>query len=130
MSNSSICSIDRTLSIATTRGHSKSGSDGNEGVLYILQSSNITRALPSNCLISYSGHSFVGVGSYLSVEMQLVYSTAPSDWTVYTQMSQKFFNIFLMWDIIRQFQVFLLRSWKWQNILDSKLLRLGATQSI
>ena len=33
---------------------------------------------PSDCLVSYLGHSFVG--SYPSVEKQSVYSTAPLDW--------------------------------------------------
>ena len=32
------------------------GSNGYEEVLYIAQSSSITRALPSDCLISYPGH--------------------------------------------------------------------------
>ena len=34
-----------------------------------------------HCLASYSGHSW-GVGSYLSVEVQSVYSTAPADWAI------------------------------------------------
>ena len=46
MSNSSIWPIDRTLSGATTPGQSWPGSNGNEGVLRIPQSSNITGALP------------------------------------------------------------------------------------
>ena len=39
---SSIWTIDRTLSGATTPGQSGPGSDGNEGVLHIPQSSSIT----------------------------------------------------------------------------------------
>ena len=39
---SSICDIDRTLSGTTTPVHSGPGSDGNEGVLCIPQSSGIT----------------------------------------------------------------------------------------
>ena len=50
MSNNSIWSIDKTLSDANTLGQSGSGSDGNEGVLYIPQSSSITGASPSDCL--------------------------------------------------------------------------------
>ena len=46
--------------------------DGNEGVLCIPGTS------PSDCLVSYPRHSLVG--SYPSAEMQLVYSTAPTDW--------------------------------------------------
>ena len=44
------------------------GSDGNEGVLRIPQTS------PSDCLVSYPRHSLGG--SNPSAEMQLVYSTA------------------------------------------------------
>ena len=56
MSNSSTWPIDRTLSWATMPDQSESGSDGNEGVLHILQSSSITRTSPSNCLMPYPGH--------------------------------------------------------------------------
>ena len=49
-----------------------------EGVLYILQSSCITGASPSDCLASYPGNLLRE--SYPSVEMQLVYSAAPTDW--------------------------------------------------
>ena len=43
--------IDRTQSSATTPGQSGSGSDINEGVYFILQSSNITETSPSNSLL-------------------------------------------------------------------------------
>ena len=43
---------------STTPGQSGLGSDGNKGVLRILQSSSITEALLSDCLVSYPGHSF------------------------------------------------------------------------
>ena len=49
--------IERTLSDATTPGYSGPGSDGNEGVLLIPQSSSISEASPSDCLVSYPGHS-------------------------------------------------------------------------
>ena len=62
------------LSGATTPGQSGPGSDGNEGVLCITQSSSITGTSPSYCLVSYPGH------SYPSAEKRLVYSTAPADW--------------------------------------------------
>ena len=52
--------IDRTLSDATTPGQSGPGSDGNEGVLHIPQSSNIAGTSPSDCLVSLSGHSLGG----------------------------------------------------------------------
>ena len=53
MSNSSIWPIDRTQSSATTPGWSGPGSDDNEGVLRISQSSSITGASPSDGLVSY-----------------------------------------------------------------------------
>ena len=56
--NSSIWPKDRTLSSATTLGQSGSGSNSNsnEGVLHIPQSSK-TGASPSDCFMSYPGHS-------------------------------------------------------------------------
>ena len=77
---SSIWPIDMILSGATTPSQSKPGSDGDEGVLRILQSSSITGTSSSDCLVSYSGHSWVG--GYLSAEMQSLYSTAipPPSW--------------------------------------------------
>ena len=77
MSNSSIWPIDRTLSGATTPTQSEPVNDSNKGVLHIPQSSSITGASPSDCLVSYPELSLVG--SYPSVEVQLVYSTAPID---------------------------------------------------
>ena len=53
MSNSSIWPLDKTLSGGTTPDESGPGSDGNEGVLCIPQSSSITGASPSDCLMSY-----------------------------------------------------------------------------
>ena len=67
MSNTSIQPIDRTLSGATTPGQGGPGSDGNKGVPCILQSSSITGASASHCLVSYPGHSLGE--SYSSAEM-------------------------------------------------------------
>ena len=61
MSNNSIWSIDWTLSGATTPGQSGPGSDGNEEVLRIPQSSSNTIASPSVYLVSYPRHSLWGV---------------------------------------------------------------------
>ena len=72
MFNSSIWPIDMTLSGATTPGQSGSGSNGSEGVFHIIQSSSITGASLSDCLVSYPGHSM----GDSSAEMQSVYSTA------------------------------------------------------
>ena len=66
---SSILPIYRTLSGAITLGQSRPGSDGNEGVLRIPQGSSITGTSPSDCLVSYLGHS-LGVGPYPSREKQ------------------------------------------------------------
>ena len=53
----SIRPIDRTFSDATTPGKSGPGSDGNDGVQRISQSSSNTELSPSDCLVSYLGHS-------------------------------------------------------------------------
>ena len=55
--SSSILPTDRTQSGATTQGQSVPGSDGNKGVFRIPQSSSMTAASPSDCLVLYSGHS-------------------------------------------------------------------------
>ena len=57
----SIWLIDRTLSGATTTGQSGPGSDSNEGVRHISQSSTITGISPSDCFVSYIRHSLAGV---------------------------------------------------------------------
>ena len=65
---------------ATTLGQSGPGSDGNEEVVHIPQSSDITRTSTTDCLASYQEHSLRK--SYLSAEVQLVYSTAPANWAI------------------------------------------------
>ena len=57
MQFSSILPIDRTLSGATTLGLSGPVSDGNEEGLHIPQNPTITGTSPSDCLVSYPGHS-------------------------------------------------------------------------
>ena len=61
-----------------TPGQSGPGSNANEEVLCIPQSSSITETSPSDCLVSYPGHSLGE--SYPSAEMQLVYSATPAEW--------------------------------------------------
>ena len=78
---SSILPIVRTLSGETTPGQSGHGGNGNEGVLHISQSFRTTGTSPSDCLVSYPGHSLEE--SYPSAEMQSVYSIAPVDWGIY-----------------------------------------------
>ena len=79
--------MDKTLSGATTPGESDPESDGTEGVLRIPQSSNIIGASPTDCLVSYLGHSLGE--SYPSAEKQSVYSTAPADWVMYIWLKYK-----------------------------------------
>ena len=67
-----------TLSGVTTWGQSEIESDGDEGVLFFLQSSSITEATPSDCFVSYLGHSLGN--SYSSAEMQPMYLAAKADW--------------------------------------------------
>ena len=57
MTNISIWPVDRTLSGATTPGHSRPGSEGNDGILRIPQRSSITGARSSDCLVLNPGHS-------------------------------------------------------------------------
>ena len=70
----SIWPIDRTLSDASTPGLSGSLSYGNKRVFCIPQSSSITKALPSDCLVSYQDTR----GGILApaAEKQSLYSTA------------------------------------------------------
>ena len=75
MQFSSIWPLDRILSVATTRGQSGPGSDGNEWVLRIPQCSGITGTSPLDCLASYKDTRWGG--SSLSAEKQKVYSTPP-----------------------------------------------------
>ena len=77
MSHSSVCPINRTLSGATSLGQSGPGSNGNEGVLHILQSSSITGASLSDCLYHIQDI------RYPSAEMLSVYSTAQVNWATY-----------------------------------------------
>ena len=57
MSNSFVRPTEKNQSGATTPGQSVPRSDGNERVLHIPQSLRTTGAWPSNCLVSYPGHS-------------------------------------------------------------------------
>ena len=77
MLKSSVWPVDRTLSHATTPGKSGPGSNGNESALRILQSSSITEASQSDCLLSYLGHSLGE--ACLSAVMQSVFSAASAN---------------------------------------------------
>ena len=73
------------------------GKDSNKGIPNIPQSFSITEVSPSDCLVSYPGHSLGE--SYPSAEMQSVYSTAPADWAtgvvwfLYIQAYHKHINL-------------------------------------
>ena len=69
-----IWSIDTTLLVATIPSQSGPGSDSNDGILRIPQSSSITETSPTDCLVSYPGHLLGGSSS--SAEKQTVYSIA------------------------------------------------------
>ena len=64
----------------TTLDQSGPGSNGDERVFHILQSSK-TGTLLSNSLVSYPGL-LMGIVFYSAAEMQLVYSTALTNWPV------------------------------------------------
>ena len=82
MQFSSIQPIDKALSGATTPGQSGPGSNGNEGVLHIPQSSSITGTPPSDHLVSYPGHSLGGgVLSRCRGAISVFYS--PADWAIH-----------------------------------------------
>ena len=78
MQLTSIWHIQRTLSSVTTPDQIGSGSDGNEEVLRIPQSSNITGTSQSDRLVI--SRTFVGGGVLPpSAEKQSVYFTTPAD---------------------------------------------------
>ena len=73
MSKNSIWPIDRTLTYATTPGQSGTGNNANEGVLHISQSC-WTGTSPSDCLMSYLGHSLPGGLPLCRVEVGIFYT--------------------------------------------------------
>ena len=68
------------LSGATIPGQSGPGSDGNEGILCIPESSSITRISPSGCLVPYSGLLLEGSNPF--AEEQSIYSAGPANWAI------------------------------------------------
>ena len=83
MQFSSIWLIDRTLSVATTLGEIGLRSGGNEGVLHIPQSSNITGTLSSGCLVLYLGHLLERGLTSLQRCSQCILQSQPTGQTVY-----------------------------------------------
>ena len=74
--NSSIWPIDRTLTDTTSPDQSWTGSNDNEEVLLIPQSS-MTGTSPSDDLVFHPGHSLEG-GVLPPAKMHSAYSTAPA----------------------------------------------------
>ena len=68
-------SLDRTLLGSTTPSQGGPESNGNEGVLRVPQSSSITGASRSDCLVSYLGH-MLGESKPFS-EILSMYSATP-----------------------------------------------------
>ena len=85
---SSVWPIDSTLSGTSTLGLRRPGSDVSKGVLCIPQSSKITGLSQSDCLVSYLGHSLGE--SYLSAEMQSVYSADQANWVSFSWVITSF----------------------------------------
>ena len=80
LSNSSIWPIDKTISGATSPVQSGPGSNGYEGVLHISQSFR-TEASPSDCFVSYPGHSRGGgILPLCRDAVGVFYSPPPADW--------------------------------------------------
>ena len=105
----SIWPIDRTRSDPATLGQSGPGSDGNEEVIRISQSSSITETSLLDCLVSYQRHSLRR--SYPSAERQSVYSTAPADWAIYDLWTHNFLE-----DILNKPELNYLHTVKWLYI--------------
>ena len=79
----SIWPIDRARSGATTQGQSGPGSDSNEGILRVPQSSSITGTSPSDCLVSYPGQSSGGVLRFFKGAVSAFYSPSWLGKTLY-----------------------------------------------
>ena len=73
MQFSSIQPIDRALSGAAIPGQSGPGSNVTEGVLHIPQSPSINGTSPSDCLVSYLGHS-LGEGALTPLTGQFFFT--------------------------------------------------------
>ena len=98
-----------------------SGSDGNETVFCIPQSSSITGPSPSDCLVSSPEHSFWE--SYLSAEMESVYRKQETQWKwvwlLYGESIDEFYSPSRLGQM--QFRVIWWTSLKWGCL--SSLLR-------
>ena len=72
--------IEGSLTGTTTLCQSGTGSNGNDGVLYIPQSSRTGAHIQMQFKIIF--RTLVARKSYPSTEMESVYSKAPTDWSL------------------------------------------------
>ena len=82
MSNSSIWPIDRTLLGAMTPSQNGSESNSDKAVLHIPQSSSITGASPSDCLVSYPGQFGGEVFPFCRGAVSVFYNSSRLSWWV------------------------------------------------
>ena len=106
MWNSSIWPVGRTLFGATTTGQSGPGSNGNEGVLNVPQSSK-TRASPLYCLMSYQEYSLGEVLPLCRNAVDVFFSPSRLDYSlkvfpVSFKLSQRFLFLHLKEDVTIQ----------------------------
>ena len=66
------------LSGATPPGQSGAGNYDNEGVFHIPESSNISETTPSDCLVSYPGHSWGGTLTFLQRGSRCILQPQPT----------------------------------------------------
>ena len=78
-----------SLSGTTNPDQSGPGSDGNKQVLCIPQISSITRTSPSDCLVSYPGHSLVGGLTPLHICSQCILQSQPTGQKSLFKFSQR-----------------------------------------
>ena len=67
---------------------------------------SITGTSPSDCLVSYTGHS-LWWESYPSAEKQSLYSTAPADRAIGSKTSQKVYGIYYTFEDLNSFLDFI-----------------------
>ena len=123
--DNSIWPIDRTQLGATTPGQNGPRSNDNQGVLHIPQKSSITETSPSDCFVSYPGNLLWGCLTPLQRRSRFILYSQPIGlgfcgcrwFRSMCKVNQKFCNILLMCDSIRQLQIIFPRSWRWRTTL-------------
>ena len=93
MSNSSIWTVDRIRSGASTQDQSGRGCDGNEVVLRIPQSSSITGASPSDCFTSYPEYTLVEGLTLSRDAVSIFYCPSRLVWMIFAENEYTRYNI-------------------------------------